>query len=273
MLSLPRKFHWILFSLLLLLGGYLRSFAFFMPSNVGDPPSYQALAMKMNYGFMRNYNVFNYRMASGTIPGTVDYVWEENPQKWTSMRTRASNRRPLNMQPPLLPTLMWLSHGLFKHGGPYSSVAQNQGSKVLERRPWEFFRAQGYAIAVPYLFSLLTLAAVYAFCLYFFSWKEGLIAVALLAVSPLELAVGAKLYTDGIVTSLTFTSLLFFLIALEKEGRSGLLWAALAGLLLGLAFLAKLQAILFAAGFVMAGLLNPRQKAPWYRRLVDPRLL
>lgn len=273
MLSLPRKFHWIAFAALLLLGGYLRGFAFFLPSNIGDPPSYQALAMKMNHGFMSHYNVLNYRMAPGEVPGTIDYVWENDPRKWTAMRTRASNRRPLNMQPPLLPTLMWLSHGVFKHSGPYTSVAQNLGAGVAKNPPWAFLRAQGYAIAVPFFFSLLGLAVVYLFCLRYFSWQEGLIALVLLAPSPLDLAVGTKLYSDGIVTTLAFSSLFLFLVSLEKTGRKALAWAAAAGLVLGLAFLAKLQGILFASGFVLASLLHPKKTAPWPRRLADPRLL
>lgn len=228
--------------------------------------------MKMNHGFMRNYNVLNYRMAPGEIPGTVDYIWEDNPKMWTAMRTRASNRRPLNMQPPMLPTLVWLSHGVFKHGGPYTSVSRNEGRDLLKGPPWSYLRAQGYAILVPFLFSLLGMTSIYFFCLRFFSWKEGLVAVALMATAPLDIAVGTKLYTDGMASTLTFTSMFIFLVSLEKSERAGWLWAAVAGLLLGLAFLSKLQSVVFALAFIAATFLSPHLSGSWLGRCKDKRL-
>lgn len=255
--------------MLLALAAYLRHFAFFLPSNVGDSTAYQSLAMKMNHGFMEHYDIFNYRMAPGAERGLVDYVWEKDPQRWQANRIRKIYHQPLHLQPPLYPVLIWISHGLFQHGEPYTSVAQNLGSRVVEKPPWNFAKAHFYAIVIPYLCSLGTLVLVYFFCLRFFSFREGLVAVALLATSPLDIAVSPKLFADGILTFLCFLSLYAYFKSLEIH--RGSYWLALAsGAVLGLAYLAKVSGILFAVGILLATLLHPRFRGR--ERLLAPQL-
>lgn len=255
--------------MLLALAAYLRHFAFFLPSNVGDSTAYQSLAMKMNHGFMTNYDIFKYRMVPRAERGLADYVWENDPRLWQANRIRKIYHQPLHLQPPLYPILIWLSHGLFQHGEPYTSVGQNLGSSVMKHPPWNFAKAHFYAIVIPFLCSLGTLLLVYLFCLRFFSFREGLIAVALLATSPIDIAVSPKLFADGILTFLSFLSLHGYFKSLEI--RRGSSWLALAsGAALGLAYLTKVSGILFAVGILLATLLHPRFRGK--ERLGAPQL-
>ncbi|MFO1463219.1 MAG: glycosyltransferase family 39 protein [bacterium] len=270
----PSNFHWLVFIPLLLLGAYLRHFGFFLPSNIGDPTAYQSLAMKMNYGFMEHYDIYNYRMTPRPEPkGIVDYVWEENPNLWNARRIRAIYHRPLHLQPPLFPILLWLSHGTFNRGDPYSSVAENRGWEVASQPPWPFLQAQFYAVIVPFALSVGTLLLVYLFCLRFFSYREGLFAVLILLASPVDLAVGPKVYVDGILTFFTFLTLHWYFRSLESERYRGA-WgfAALAGIALGLSYLTKVTGVLFAFGILAASLLHPKTPSGLFDKLTQGRL-
>jgi hypothetical protein len=257
----------------LLTAAYLRHFAFFLPSHIGDSSAYQSLAMKLNHGFMRHYDIFHYSMVRREGNELTDYVWEEDPLKWNARRIRAIYHRPLHLQPPLYPILIWISHGIFNRGEPYTSVAINKGAAVVRNPPWHFLKAQFYAIVVPYAFSLFTIVWVYLFCLKFFSWREGLLATLLMVSNPLDIAVSSKLYADGILASLCFFSLTIFLCSLKEETRRSWVLAALAGFFLGLAYLTKVTGILFAFGFIAAALVNPHGAQYWLLRLFDRRLL
>jgi 4-amino-4-deoxy-L-arabinose transferase-like glycosyltransferase len=268
----PKTLHWTAFFLLLALAGYLRHFAFFLPSNIGDSTAYQSLAMKMNHGFMRQYNIFNYRIAPRREGGMIDYVWETNPRNWQSHRLRKIYHQPLHLQPPLFPILIWISHGILQNGEPYTSVSVNKGQAVKLNPPWHLARAQFYAIILPFLASLGTLLLVYLFCLRFLSYREGLLAAAILVTSPVDIAVGPKLYADSLLTFFCMLSLYWYFRSLDLPIRGVRLYAIAAGIALGLAYLSKVSGILFASGFLVATLLHPRfrfgekWKAPqiWY---------
>lgn len=269
----PRNFHWLAFLILLALGAYLRCFSFFLPSNIGDSSAYQSLAMKMNHGFMQEYNIFNYRMTHREDTGLVDYIWDENPKNWNARRIRAIYHRSLHLQPPLYPILIWLSHGVFNRGMPYTSVAKNLRQEVVQNPPWEYLRAQFYAVIVPFLLSIGTLLLTYLFCLHFFSFREGLIAVAILVASPVDLAVGPKVYADGILTFFTLLSIYWFFKSLSRDDVSAPLWAALAGIALGLAYLTKITGALFAFALACATFLSAENPKKALRRLAQPRLM
>ncbi len=220
--------------------------------------------MKMNYGFMEHYDIFNYRITPRPeAKGLVDYVWEEDPNLWNARRIRAIYHRPLHLQPPLFPILIWISHGLFNRDLPYTSVAENRSWQVVREPPWDYAYAQFYAVVVPFLCSLATLLLVYLFCLRFFTYQEGLLAVLILVTSPVDLAVGSKVYVDGILTFLTLLSLHWYFRSLEAKSEfSSWRLAAFAGIALGLAYLAKVTGILFGFGMLLATLLHP---APAFR--------
>lgn len=229
--------------------------------------------MKMNHGLMRHYDIFHYSMVRNQENALTDYVWEEDPKKWNARRIREIYHRPLHLQPPLYPILIWISHGIFNRGQPYTSVAENRGSAVIRHPPWNFLKAQFYAIVIPYAFSLLTVVWVYLFCLKFFSYREGLLAALLMVSNPLDIAVSSKLYADGILASLCFLSLTLFLRSLEKEAKHPFARAALAGFFLGLAYLTKVTGLLFGFGFIVASWVNPHSSKGWFQRIFDPRLV
>ncbi|HKY62173.1 MAG TPA: glycosyltransferase family 39 protein [bacterium] len=214
--------------------------------------------MKMDRGFMQHYDIYHYRIIQRPEKVLVDYVWEDNPALWNSHRTRIIYRLPLHIQPPLYPTLIWISHNIFQPEAPYSSVAANFGRRVVSHPPWDLAKAQFYAIFVSFFFSLGTLALAYLFCLRFFSFREGLLTVAILATSPVDIAVGTKLYADGVLSFLTFLSLFLYFLSLDRKGSKAILLASLAGLSLGLAYLTKVSGILFAFGFLVATIFHPK---------------
>jgi 4-amino-4-deoxy-L-arabinose transferase-like glycosyltransferase len=118
-----------------------------------------------------------------------------------------------------------------------------------------------------------TLLLVYLFCLRFFSYRVGLFAVLLLATSPVDLAVGPKIYVDGILTFFTLLSLHWFFRSLEAA-KEFTTWrfAALAGIALGLAFLTKLPGVLFGFGMLTAALLHPGPPLGFFKKLLQGRL-
>jgi hypothetical protein len=254
---------------IMLIGIYLRHFAFFLPANNGDPIVYQSLAMKMNHGFMQEYDIFKFRSKIRGNSGLVDYVWEENPDMTNARRTRKIYHLPLHIQPPLFPILIWVSHGLFKHGGEYTSIAGNLGESIRSHPPWKLAKEQAYAILPPFLCSTGLILLVYFFCAHFFSAKEGLIAAAIIATSPLDIAVGAKIYADGPLSFFTFSAVFLYFYSLDAADRKAWGWAALAGLTLGLAYLTKVSGILFAFSFILASILHPRSG---HRGIICPQL-
>ncbi len=262
---------WLIFFILLFCAAYWRHFGFYLPSHGGDSSAYMANAMKLNHGFMRHYDVFHYAMVPREQGDLVDYVWEDDPQKWNSKNIRSIYHRPLHMQPPLYPMLIWISHGLLKNGGPYTSVKKNLGPSLQQHAPSSYMKEQGYAVIVPFLFSLLTLLWVYLFALRFYNARAGLLAVLILIGNPLEIAVGSRVYADGILTNLSFLSLFLFFLSLEASCRWPRTLAALAGFILGLSFLTKFTGVFFAAAFPIALLLAPHPQSGW-RRLWDSRL-
>jgi 4-amino-4-deoxy-L-arabinose transferase-like glycosyltransferase len=177
------------------------------------------------------------------------------------------------MQPPLLPVLMWLSHGVFKHGRAYTSVAENRGRSIIANPPWHFMRAQFYAIFVPIFFSLGIFVLVYVFCLKYFNWQVGVIATLLLVTSPIDIAIAPKLFADGLLSFFSFLSLFLFLKSLEFDSRHPFAWAAAAGISLAFCFYAKLPGILFAFSFLLAALLYPHPGSGFWKRVFDPRLI
>lgn len=233
---------------------------------------YQPLAMKLNHGWMRHYDIFNYYLEKGQTPGTVDYLWTEDPARMSARTTRQIYHLPLHVQPPLMAHLIWLSHGLLRHGEPYTSASQHLGRAVLTNPPWALAKAQFYALIVPVSFALATLLLVHLFCLRFYTWREGVLACLLLAASPVDIAFSARIYADSVAVGLGFASLVLFLFNLQRPGRSAA-WAGLAGVLLGLAYLAKTVAVVYASGMLFAALLMPTGRAGLVRKVFDPRLI
>jgi 4-amino-4-deoxy-L-arabinose transferase-like glycosyltransferase len=229
--------------------------------------------MKMNHGFMRQYDIYNYSMVPRKEEGLVDYVWETDPNIWNSRRIRTVYHRPLHLQPPLFPTMIWISHGIFNRSMPYTSVDKSNAWSIFSHPPWHFMRAQFYALIIPFFFSVLLLALVYLFCLHYFSYKEGLLALLILITSPLDFAVSSKLYADGILTTLTFLSLSLYIRSLEKGTKHPMVMAILAGFALGLSYLTKTTGILFAFGFIIVTFVWPEHNRGFLKRLFDRRLL
>ncbi|HCU25051.1 MAG TPA: hypothetical protein DF383_08540 [Deltaproteobacteria bacterium] len=269
--SALRRFHWIVFSLLLLASVYFRFPGIFVPSDRGDQPTYNALAMKMNDGWMKHYDVFHFKRIPDAAREKVDFVWEDDPRQMAVRGIRPMYQLPLHIQPPLLANLIWISHGIFKHGEPYSSLTKNYGRKILREPPWRLFQVQFYAVAVSWSASLMTLILVYLFCLKYFSYVEGLIATFLLAVSPVDIGIAPRILPDALGMGLGFLALLLFFRSLEKSGRSSWFLALCSGIFLGLAYLAKLNSLFLAIGFFFSTLVFPGT-ASLRRRLLDARL-
>jgi len=109
-------------------------------------------------------------------------------------------------------------------------------------------------VLYPFVLSVFTLLLVYTSAAHFFGYRAGLIAAALLGVTPMELGSATKLLPD--MPAAFYAALGVTVIALvdrsAAERRSALFWGGcLGGVSFGLSWLCK-EAISFLAPFCLA---------------------
>lgn len=238
--------------LMLTLAFWVRRQTFWIPHWQGDQSQYVALAMKLDRQGLTGYHLSNV---------AIRVITMRDPENWKLIYPTLTQNEdvgdilrayemggltyydmPLFYKAPLFPmTLMYAHRWLAADHQPYVIVSTNLRREALRIKPEFFFRAQLWAVIVPLVSNLLVILFTYLLARRLFGDREGLYAAAIMAFNPIGVVSSNRLLTEDLSGCLSIAAVWCFLGALR---RSRWLGAFGAGLLAGLAILAKQSAML-----------------------------
>lgn len=230
--------------LILFFAAILRAHTFYLPHNHGDQVLYLGLAMKMEDSGLGGYNLRGIDVVEKE--GLLFVQDSADKEKGTLLAALEkagvfyySGEKVSNM-PPAFSYLLMLSHKLFNKNGPYSVVNKNLGARAILMRPKIFLYSQFYAAWINFIFSLLFILLTFVLGKMFFGEIIGLWASLFLAVSPLDLLVSQRIWSDHMASFFTILSVLFFWQSIKKNS---LKFLVLSGASSGIAAISKQSGI------------------------------
>ncbi len=248
---LKRKKQFLSGIALLFILGYaflLRTPTFWLPHWMGDQCHYLSLAMKLDFFGFKEYSLQGVN---------VDFITFDDKKIFRLVYPIPSKdihkpgmllqgmalagityyNQPFFHKPPGFPFAIMLSHKIFaKNQKLYTVVFTNIGRYMWKIRPPVFFDAQFYAVIVPLLFSLGLVLLAFVIGQMLFSARAGLYGALMLAIHPTSILTSQKLWADDMLSF--FVGLAFvFLILAEKRKKD--IYVAIAGIMCGIAVLAK----------------------------------
>ncbi|MCG3175089.1 MAG: hypothetical protein MOGMAGMI_00011 [Candidatus Omnitrophica bacterium] len=231
---------------------WVRRQTFWIPHWQGDQSQYVALAMKLDQKGMAGYHLYNVAIRVITIKGTDK--WQViyptlTPNSDVGDIIRAYEMHgltyydmPLFYKAPLFPMALMYAHRLLTAGDhPYLIVKTNLREEALRLRPAWFLQAQLWAVVVPLVSNLLVILWTYLLGRRLFGDREGLYGAAIMAANPISVVSSNRLLTEDFTGIFCIVTVWLFVGAL---GRRSWLGACAAGLVAGLAVLAKQSSIL-----------------------------
>jgi len=236
---------------LILVSALLRIPAFFLKHNNNDELIHLSLAMKIDrYGmrvFPENYNLFNTDITAKE--GLLILSFSKEKIGTLLKNFVAGERELLSHHPPALCALLTLSHNLLTRNGPYAVA----GGMLRKSE----VKAQFYACLVTFIFSILLIAATYWFGKVLFNDEIGILAAALLSITPIELLSSQKIWAEDMVGFFATLALIPYFYCLKKNNP---IFACLAGLSCGIAMLSKMSGGFIIIAIVIFHLWQNRQK-------------
>jgi len=223
----------------------------------GDQCHYLCLAMKLEKGGLKDYNlrgldVFTIELSKNEAD-TISLVFPTKARendKGMILNARVAMGLsyydvPLFQNAPGFPLMLMLSHKLFSAASqPHSTVLTRlgQANKILaETKPKVVFQAQFFAVIVPLFFSILTIALIFFMGRRLFSEEVGLYAAFIYAIDPVNIFTSQRIWADDMLTFFIALSVFIFMLALDKEKPA---ISLLGGLACGIGILAKQTALI-----------------------------
>lgn len=209
----------VLFVLLLFLSLAVRSFVFFIPHKGSDEVQYMGLAYKLE-----KHGTDSYNLRGLYTDYTADkklFVISDSKQENSSYlldNLPAYYDEPLFHKPPGLPFLIMLSHKVFAAADTYAGGVDVLKGKTKELYGQAVFKAQLYASFICFFFSLATIVMVFVVVKYFFDTETGLYSAFLFSVSPINIMISSRLWTDGI--ALCFMLAALYLYFRARDGKN-----------------------------------------------------
>ena len=229
------------FLIILTIAAAFRVGGFFSPHDSWDQLYYSSLAMKLDEGGFKEYNLQN--VAYRSLPGIQgSEIYKENRQEFTLLGKFNKHGftyydEPLFFEPPLFPYLLKYSHDLFAKHQKYVFIDANAWAKSRKYSSPHFFKNSFYNSIVPFTFSLLSIVLIFLFCAEFINEEVAFYACLFLAVSPVHVLTGTKIWTDSIGLFFYCATLFISYIAFKKDN---LFSAVLAGILCSLAIMSRI---------------------------------
>ncbi|NQT46732.1 MAG: glycosyltransferase family 39 protein [Candidatus Omnitrophica bacterium] len=264
---------------LCLIAGIIRSHTFYLPHNNGDQIFYVAAAMKLDQNGFAEYNLRGIKVheepfyltmfdMGGEHKGDILIGQEQNGVFYYDI--------PLLHMPPGFPLALMFSHKIFSPSTPYTTVSVDTRnlSKIPGKILEEFFYSQFYLAIVPFVFSILFIAATFILGRMLFGEKVAFYAAALLAISPIEILASQKVWADTMVSFFVVLAAVLFIASIRRDS---LFFAFFAGVSCGIATLAKMSGIFFLIAVAIFHIWMHREKRlswmAFFEFLFDKRVL
>ena len=173
--------------------------------------------------------------------------------------------QPIFFLGPGFPFALMVSNRLFSKDGKYRAAVTCLNRIVREFRPEKYYEAQFFAVIVPLFFNLLLILLTYLLGTTMFNHRIGLYAAFILAIHPISILSGQRLWTDDMTTAFLTMSVLGFVIYLK---RLKWFYLILSGICLGLSTLTRqTSGLIIVCIFLFYGLsilhkLNSMKKIP-----------
>ncbi len=238
---------WALLMGILVLNVALQARTFFIAHVTGDQRLYVGLAMKLVDQGWPGYNLrqINVRPQDGFVEF---YPARPEDRQGDLLRMLVADGttfydQPLYHTPPLFAALVALSH---------ATCAPRDGVVVLGRAgeqatPFgQRFARQFYGCIVPVASSVVLVLATFVLGCRVGDEETGLVAALLLALSPVQILAGQRLWADSTLAALVTLSLLCWLAAAADNRR---FYWAVAAVCFGLALMTKIAALFTVPAF------------------------
>ena len=223
----------LLFSAILIFAFFLRKNTFNLPHYRGDQHHYVSLAYKMSSQGIKGYNLRGVDLYGSRQYPNLIQVAPAKDKGHILKSLEAANityyDQPLHHIPFGFPLAIELSHKIFASNTPYYMLAipndtqliQQAGSKVGLRNfrfPPSVKNKQFYSVIVPLFFSLLLISLVYSLAVALYKNSTvGLIAMFLMAISPIDILTSQKLWADDMTAALMLLALLLYILSINKN--------------------------------------------------------
>lgn len=216
----------------------------------GDQRAYVGVAMKLAHVGFSGYNLHHLERAFSRNGVTYELVPERQGELLTAYLDEGSGSydQPLFHAPPLFAYLLQLSHRVAAPDARFFVLFPEAASRLSLRAR---IRAQLYVVAVPLLSGLLLAIVTFAIARSLFGYWTGLLAMALIAMSPAVLVASERIWADTLLAALVAGSFLFFLRHLQTRDARFLIAASIA---FAGALLTKNTAILVAPALGISAL-------------------
>lgn len=266
---------------------WVRRQTFWIPHWQGDQSQYVALAMKLDRQGLAGYHLYNVAIRIITIKGTDKWqviypTLTENRDVGDIIRAYEMHGltyydMPLFYKAPLFPMTLMYAHRLLTVGDhPYLIVKTNLREEALSTKPDWFFEAQYWAVIVPLISNLLVILFTYLLGRRLFGDREGLYGAAIMAGNPIGVVSSNRLLTEDFSGFFCIATVWLFLGTLR---RSSWLGAFGAGLVAGLAILAKQSSVLVLAALCLYASASALRRAdrsrpgPFFGAVFNPYVL
>jgi len=222
----------VLFLAILALAINLRQHTFNLPHYKGDQQHYLGLAFKLDTRGISGYNLrginpygnlqYPHRLRIGAAEGKGQML------KTLERANITYYDQPLHHIPFGFPLAIMLSHKIFAPGDPYYGLTINVAEIIRKAPPGAGLRnfrfdpsiagAQFYSIIVPFSFSLLLIILVYLLAKKLYNNDQvALIAMFLMAISPIDILSSQKLWADDMTAALAALSILLYILSIDKK--------------------------------------------------------
>jgi len=227
---------------ILIIAATIRAGAFFYPHDSWDQRYYASLAMKLDSGGFKEYNLQN--VVFNKLPGTEGV---EISKDYHSDHTLLGDFRkhgftyydePLFYEPPLFPYLIKFSHDVFAQHKKFVYIDHQTWIESQKNGSLHFFRNSFYNSIVPFTFSLLSIVIIFWFCSRYINEDVAFYSSLFLTVSPVHVLTATKVWTDSIGLLFYCSTLFFFYIAYKKNSDFNMI---LSGIFCSLAVLSRIS--------------------------------
>jgi hypothetical protein len=275
--------QFVVLFLILTMAAWLRINTFWLSHTHDEEVAHVALAMKLDCCGLPGYTFYGLDYESFSLDGKnsitelMPAIEGDEGGYLRALRHRGIEsyyHKPLHHVPPAFPFLLMLSQKSLGGGKGYFLSSSRPPRLMANERPAQLRMAQLYAAAVPFVFSLLLVLLTFMLGKRLFGPMAGLIAAALMAISPVSIFVSQKIWAEEVSLVFILISFLFVLKGYAKRS----LWPGLAaGAAAGLAFLTKQTAGIFLLSLLLFYMYDNRKQLlsslGWGHFLLNPFML
>ncbi|OGW74748.1 MAG: hypothetical protein A2Z72_08075 [Omnitrophica bacterium RBG_13_46_9] len=223
----------IAFLAILLLSLNLRKHTFRMPHFSGDQHHYVGLAFKLDTKGISGYNLRGIELRKAAKHRYL-FFFEPSEEKGWVLRALAQANityydQPFHHIPFVFPVAIMLSHRIFAGSEPYYVVYIPDWVEIVRSNPTSVglrniridpavLGKQFYSVIVPLVSSIILIVLVYLLAKQLYGNElVSLIAMFLMAISPVDILSSQKLWADDMTAMFTVLAVLMYILAVDKN--------------------------------------------------------